>query len=192
MLPFRKLFVSLLLHFSLLLLLTFSAKAQRGLSLSAVMGTAINPTLDINGEQVKNTYGFLFHTEATYTFTIYKKLYGEAGLATRLILSSGEIDNISYNAQTLRVQMPLKLGCQITQKWTAALGVAFQNSKDVLESDFRERYFWRPNLVAEAKYFWTKKWFIKGSFNYLIRNLPEGYLVNDPKVGLLFGIGRHL
>jgi hypothetical protein len=85
--------------------------------------------------------------------------------------------------------MPLKVGYRLSPQWSLTLGAAIQNNKDLLKSDFREPYFWRTNLIVEGKYLWKEKYFISSSLNYEARNVPEGYLLNDPKIGVLMTLG---
>ena len=127
-----------------------------------------------------------------YEFRIYKKLYGETGLNGRAIFATGKIRGNSYNAKTLRLRLPIKLGWTISEKWKVASGIAIQNNKDFTLIDLREKYFWRCNLLLEGKYDWKRKWFLVANMNYELRKLPDAYFLNDPRLFLTVGVGRKI
>jgi len=124
-----------------------------------------------------------------YRFQIWKRLFGQVGLGSRYIYASGKIDGISFRSTTIRLQMPLKFNYPLSERWIIGIGTSIQNNKDLLKSDFREPYFWRANLILEGTYFWLDRWYCKGSLFYEGRNVPDAYLINDPKIGILFGLG---
>lgn len=178
------------LLYSLILLFLPFGNAQSGFHLQGNTGLGLNPTISLNGNKLKNAYSTIFDFSTTYQFRLFRKIYSEIGLGGRYLFSSGKLGELSYTAHTLKMQMPLNLVYQLSHKWGVATGLLLRNTKEVLDSDFREKYFWRLGLTGEGRYFWKPKWSLTFGFSYELRDIPKGYFVDDPKTAVLFGL-RH-
>jgi len=179
-------------YYALLILLFCYGKnlGQNSFSIPLKIGYGINAPININDNEVKNANGFVLQFGVEYEFKLFKKLYAETGLAGRAIFASGKIQGSSYIAQTLRARLPLKIGWILSDKWKVASGIVIQNNKDFITIDLREEYFWRQNLIVEGKYSWKKKWYWIADVNYELRDLPNAFFINDPKLIVTVGVGR--
>ncbi|MFT5168944.1 MAG: outer membrane receptor protein involved in Fe transport [Saprospiraceae bacterium] len=182
----------------LLILIIFyavlSVQAQSKYAIFLNSGYTYNESLELNGEEVKNSLGYVFTLGLTYKAITYKSIYAEIGLAGKTIFSSGKVDGRFYNARTFRVAMPVKFVFPIADKWEVSSGVVVQNNVDFSEFDLRlrDKYSWRINFLAEAKYRLNSRWYLTAGLRLNMRKIPDAYFVNDPKKAILIGIGKRI
>jgi hypothetical protein len=177
-------------YFLLFLLFSFGKSwGQNNFSIPLKIGYGFNSSISLNEDETSNVNGIIIQSGLEYEFKIYKKFFAETGLAGRAIFAFGGTENSTYKAQTLRLRLPIKLGWTISEKWKVASGIAIQNNKDFTTIDLREKYFWRCNLLFEGKYNWVRNWFWVANINYELRDLPNAYYLNDPRLIISLGIG---
>jgi len=176
----------------LFLIVVALGKTQVGFHFIGNAGLGFNTPITLNGDKLKSAYSTIFDMNATYQFKFFKKSYAEVGLGGRYIFSSGKLGELPFKAHTLKMQMPVNLLYQLSKKWGLATGLILRNTKEVLDSDFREKFFWRLGLTGEGRYTWKSKWYLTCGISYELRNIPTGYFLNDPKMALLIGLRRKL
>lgn len=181
-------------YYSLIILLFCFGKSwgQSNFSIPLKIGYGFNSSINLNEDKINHASGLIIQTGVEYEFKIYKHLFIETGIGGRAIRAYGKTKGNSFEAKTLRLRLPIKIGWAISEKWKAASGIAFQNNKDFTTIDLREKYYWRCNFLLEGKYNWTKEMFLVANINYELRDLPDAFFINDPRSVISFGIGRKL
>ena len=167
-------------------------QAQKGFIVHLKTGYTFNSKIELNNQPVRKSRGFVIDFGGTYSFNVYKKWYSEFGLAGRTIFSSGEINQISFDASTLRALMIANVGFQMSNQWKIYTGVVFQNNNDFVKTDLRIKYFWRLNHIVGTRYVINPKWNLTSSWSFDLRNLPDSFLINDPKFLFQIGVERQL
>ncbi len=182
---------SLLITISILFVLTGQAQSKHALFLST--GYTYNTSIRINGEEVKDSEGYVLNYGLNYRILQFKTFSTEIGLAGKTIFSSGELRRERFSANTLRLAMPIKFVVPVSKKWSATSGFIFQNNVDISEFDFRlrDKYSWRVDFATEARYTINKYWYLTGGFALNLRDMPDAYFINDPKASFQIGIARH-
>jgi len=68
-----------------------------------------------------------------------------------------------------------------------------QNNADFnsLDLRLRNKYDWRYNLFGETKYWIKEDWYVTASGNFNLRNIPDPFFINDPKVTFLGKRKKH-
>jgi len=175
-----------------ILMLSFRMQAQNGFTIHLKTGYGFNPEMDLNNQTVRKSRGLTIDFGSTYKAFIFKKWYAEIGLGGRTIFSSGKLGELSFEAQTLRALMIANVGFEISDKWEVFTGLVLQNNKDFTEISFMEKYFWRLNQTVGARYVIAPKWNLTSNWSFDLRNLPDPFLVNDPKFLVQIGIEKQL
>ena len=176
----------------IIFVLALKMYAQNGFISHIKTGYAFNSKIELNNQAVRKSRGYTIDFGGSYKIIVFKKWYSEFGLAGRTIFSSGEIDEISFNATTLRALMIGNVGFQISNQWEIYTGVVFQNNNDFTKIDFRVKYFWRLNHITGTRYAIAPKWYLTSSWSFDLRNLPDPFLINDPKFLFQIGVERQL
>ena len=168
--------------------------AQARHTIFLTTGYTYNNFVEINKEEVLNSNGFLLALGFNYKLFTFKKTYTEIGLAAKSIFSSGILNDNRFNAQTLRLAMPLKVTYPLSNKWEASGGFIFQNNVDIGELDFklRDKYSWRVDMLVEAKYLLNEHWYSTAGLTMNLRSIPDPYFINDPKIAFLIGIAKRI
>jgi hypothetical protein len=178
----------------ILLSITLSAQNTFKHSLGLDLGYTFNPEPKIDDQIVTNNQGAFTTLSWTFRLFQYKPFHGEMGLAAKTIFSSGVMNDLSFQAITLRIGMPVSIGYRLSEKWTFALGAFLQNNVDLDEFDLRlrDKYSWRMNAVPEIRYHLHTDWTLqlKGHFN--VRKMPTTYVIQDPNMGLSLGVSKRI
>ncbi len=176
----------------LILLPVLSAYAQKKHSFFLNTGYTFNKSIELNEEAVKNSQGLLFNFGGVKKLFSYKENSFELGLAFKTIFTSGQVEDLKFNASTLRIMMPVRFVFPVTKKWQLATGILFQNNEDLRTLDWklRNKYDWRYDVFGEIKFFFKEDWFLTASGNFNLQKIPDPYFINDPKVAFSIGIGK--
>ena len=184
----KYLFLVLLFH------LINETQAQPKHSFSLNTGYAFNTSIELDGEAVEKSRGYILNLGFSYRLFKNKWMYSEIGLSGKSIFSSGNLDNRSFNGKTLRLAIPINLVFPIsTKKLQFSTGVILQNNVDFSKFDFRLRdnYSWRINALLETRYLLKNQMYLMIGVNWNLRNnIPDSYFVNDPKISFLVGISK--
>jgi len=167
-------------------------QAQIKMLVSAKTGYAFNASIEINNEIINNSRALDFEIETALKVYFLKNIFTEGGIAGRLILATGTVNNNNFNSQTTRILSPIRLGIRITKKWDASIGVTFQNNVDLTGINSKINFFWKKNYTLKGNYQYKNKWSFLGELSYSANNIPDVFLVNDPKIVIFFGITRIL
>lgn len=184
-----------LIKYYFLVILFFGYEKSWGQSSFAIplkIAYGINSPINLYQDTVGYASGMIIQSGITYELSIRQKFFVETGIAGRVIFAFGKIKGNCFDARTLRLRIPVKLGYNLSNKWKIASGITLQNNKDFGRTDIREKHFWRCNLLLEGKYNWKKKWLWIAHLNYELRNLPNAYFINDPQLILGLGIARKI
>ena len=157
-------------------------------------GYTYNTPIELDEEAVENSQGFLFRLGGVKKMFFYKENYFELGLATKIVFASGEIGGESFDATTLRIEIPAKFVFPVAPRWEVATGFIIQNNADFnsLDLRLRNKYDWRYNLFGEVKYWIKEDWYLTTSGNFNIRSIPDPFFINDPKVAFSVGVGKRV
>ncbi len=179
--------------FLVLLCMTESAAAQARHTLYGNMGYTFNQSAESDAD-IKNTKGFAFTLGGRYRLFSIKKVDVEIGLAAKTILAAGKLDSISYSSSTLRMAVPVRFSVPLSEKWGASGSFIFQNNVDFRQFDLRlrDKYSWRLDFLGEANYQLNDKWYLTAGLSVSLRNLPDPFLINDPKTAILVGVARRV
>jgi len=157
-------------------------------------GYTFNTPIELNEQPVEDSKGFLFRIGGVKKIFSYKENYFEMGLIVKTVFASGEISGDEFNASTLRIGFPLKFVFPITPKMELSTGFIIQNNADFnsLDLRLRNKYDWRYDAFGEIKYWVNQDWFVTASGNINLRNIPDPFFINDPKVTFLVGVGKRV
>lgn len=157
-------------------------------------GYTYNSPIELNEESVKNSQGFLFTIGGVKKLFSYKENYFELGVAAKTVFATGEIGGEKFNASTVRLAIPAKLVFPIAEKWEISTGIILQNNMDFnrLDLRLRNKYDWRFDVFGETKYWVNQDWFLSASANFNIKNIPDPFFINDPKVAFVVGVGKRV
>jgi len=183
------------LHFFLLLILyPILGHTQARHSFFFNTGYTYNTPIELNEEAVEDSRGFLFTIGGVKKIFSYKENYFEMGLAVKTVFASGEIGGDEFNASTLRIAIPAKFVFPVAPKWEVATGFIIQNNADFnsLDLRLRNKYDWRYDVFGEIKYWVKEDWFVTASGNFNLRNIPDPFFINDPKVAFSVGVGKRV
>ena len=181
----------------ILLLILFScisASAQKKHSFFLNTGYTYNRSIELNEQTIENSQGYLFTLGGTKKLFSYNEYSFELGLAVKTIFSSGQVADLSFDAATLRVTVPVRFVFPVAEKWQLATGLIIQNNEDLntLDWKLRNKYDWRYDVFGEVKFFFREDWFLTTSVNFNPQNIPDPFLLNDPKVAFSIGIGKSI
>jgi len=125
-------------------------------------GYTFNPALQLNGDAVEESRGYVVTAGLMYRMFSYKKIHTEIGLAAKSIFSSGTVNDESYYTSALRLAMPLKFTVALSDQWEVSSGFSFQNNVEIRKVDFRlrDKYSWRVDFLTEARYLLNERWFL--------------------------------
>lgn len=183
----KRFILFIIIHFFLI-----KIQAQPGFLFHLKTGYAFNPKIDLNNQLIKESKGLVVDFGGAFKIPVYKKLYTEFGITGRTIFSSGKVEDTDFDAQTLRILFSPQLGFQLSKQWEIYSGVVFQNNKDFSKTDLREKFFWRANYTLGTRYEIAEKWYLSGEGSFDLRNVPDPFLINDPKFLFLIGLARRL
>ncbi len=172
----------------------FSASSQKKHSFFLNTGYTYNRSIQLNEQAVENSRGYLFTLGGAKKLFFYKEYSFELGLAVKTIFSSGQIGDLSFNAATLRVTVPVRFVFPVAEKWQLATGFIIQNNENLntLDWKLRNKYDWRYDVFGEVKFFFREDWFLATSVNFNPQNIPDPFLLNDPKVAFSIGMGKSI
>lgn len=173
----------------LLFALNGSAQSKRAIFLQT--GYTFNNSIVLNEEIVEASKGYSVDAGFTYRFFTRKWMSSEIGVSGKTIFATGRIQQHSFKATTFRLTIPLKLVFPIPNtKFAIANGVIFQNNVDFTEFDFRlrDKYSWRVNYSLEGRYVLNPKTSLLIAWHSNLRNIPDPYFVNDPKMSIVIGL----
>jgi len=175
-----------------LILSAFELIAQTRFTVFANSGYSFSNTLQLNDEKVKNSRGYVLTFGGRIKLFSIKNKYVETGLAGKTIFAIGNVNGKKFNSTTLRLVFPLQIFFPLTEKWTFSTGFNFQNNIDLTTTDLKlgDKYLVRVDYVVGGKYLLTNHWFLTGSVNLNIRNIPDSYFLNDPKFAILVGVEK--
>jgi len=182
------------LVFPLLLLLPiFGLNAQSTYSIYLNSGYTFNTSILINEEEVENSNGLIINAGILQRLLSWKNISTEIGLGTKTIFTGGKVNGIQFDARTLRFAIPIKL--KITtpnKKWGLASAFVFQNNVDISRIDFklRDKYSWRYDLLFELQRRLKKRLYFTAGFNLNLGDIPDAFLINDPKYSIVLGVIR--
>lgn len=183
------------IYFPLVFIILFviNGQGQSKHSFFLYTGYTYNDYVEINGEEVKNSEGYLLNFGLNYRVLDFNFFSTEIGFAGKTIFSFGKIGNDRFSANTLRLAMPIKFITPVSKNWSAVTGFMFQNNVDASEFDIRlrDKYSWRVDFTIEARYSINEKWFLSGGFAINLRDTPDAYFINDPKASFMIGLARH-
>ena len=183
-----------LLVFLLLILYPFLGHTQPKHSFSFNTGYTYNTPIELNEQAVEDSKGFLFTVGGVKKMFSYKENYFEAGLVVKTVFASGKIGGEKFKASTLRIAFPAKFVFPVAQKLELATGFIIQNNADFnsLDLRLRNKYDWRYDVFGEVKYWVKEDWFLTASGNFNVRDIPDPFFINDPKVTFLVGVGKRV
>ncbi len=176
----------------LILLPVFSASAQKKHSFFLNTGYTFNKSIKLNEEVVKNSQGLLFNFGGVKKLFFYKGNSFELGFALKTIFTSGQVDDLRFNATTLRITIPVRFVFPVNKNWQLATGILFQNNEDLRSLDWklRNKYDWRYDVFGEIKFYFKEDWFLTASANVNLQKIPDPFFINDPKAAFSIGIGK--
>ncbi len=179
----------------ILIFISFEAYSQSKHSLFINTGYTYNDLIKLNDVVVEKSKGYILTVGLTYRAFSLKYLFGEIGLSGKGIFSSGKVDGVSFSANTLRLAVPTKIVIPTSnKKWMFVSGFVFQNNVDVSKIDFRlrDKYSWRVDFLLETRYRIKNQWYLSTGITSNIRNIPDPFFINDPKISILFGINKSI
>ncbi len=178
----------------LLLLPIVSAYAQKKHAFFLSTGYTNNTSIKLKGQTIGNSQGYLFTLGGVKKLISYKDHSFELGFALKTIFTSGQIDDLQFNASTLRVTVPVRFVFSVAEKWQLATGFIIQNNEDLntLDWKLRNKYDWRYDVFGEIKFFFKKDWFLTTSGNFNLKKMPDPFFINDPKAAFSIGIGKNI
>ena len=171
-----------------------AAQAQPKHSFFFNSGYTYNTPIELNEQVVENSQGFLFTIGGVKRLLSFRKNSFESGFGLKTVFVSGEIGGDKFTASTLRILIPARFVFPIADKWEMATGINIQNNVDFNTVDYRLRnkYDWRYNVFGELKYFFKEDWFLTTSASFNLREVPDPFFINDPKVAFLVGVGKRV
>lgn len=175
----------------LVLLPIFGLHAQSKHSVYVNTGYTFNSSILLNEEEVENSNGFVLNVGALFQVFKFKNWSTEIGFGGKSIFSYGKVNNIRFDSRTLRFAIPGKIKYRTSdEKWGFAGGLAFQNNVDISRIDFklRDKYSWRYNMLFELQYLMLEKFYLATGFSYNLGDMPDAFLVNDPKYSMMIGV----
>ncbi|MFT4755160.1 MAG: hypothetical protein ACI85Q_002726 [Salibacteraceae bacterium] len=187
----KKIYLFLAITFCLLHI----SQAQNRISFFLNTAYTFNNSVELLGEEVEKSTGYSLDLGMTYKFIRSKVVFTEIGLSGKTIFSSGRLHGRRFEATTYRMTIPLKVVFPLpNKKIQFSGGFVFQNNVDYTKLDFllEDRYSWRVNFLLETRYLLQRQWYLTGGFSWNIRNIPDAYFINDPKVALVIGIIRNI
>lgn len=173
------------------LLFAVNGQAQSKRAVFFQTGYAFNNNIALNEEIVEKSKGYSVDVGFTYRFFTRKWLSSEIGVSGKTIFASGRIQAHSFKATTFRLTVPLKFVFPLPNtKFTLSSGFIFQNNVDFTEFDFRlrDKYAWRVNYCLEGRYLLNPKTSLLFAWHNNLRNIPDPYFVNDPKMAIVIGL----
>jgi len=184
-------FIFLLL---VVLVVPISSLAQLRHTLYGNVGYTFSPDIELGRGEVKKSRGTMLTLGGRWRIFTYKKTEMEIGLAAKSVLASGLIDDRSFRAATLRMAVPIRVAVPINNLWGVSGSFVFQNNVDFRELDLRlrDKYSWRVDFLTEANYQLNDRWSMSAGLSLNLRQIPDSYFVNDPKISILFGIARRI
>lgn len=176
-----------------LLLFALNGHTQSKRSVFLNTGYTFNNKIELNEEIVEKSKGYSVDVGFTYRFFTRKWLSSEIGFSGKTIFATGSIQQRSFKATTFRLTVPLKFSFPIPNtKYTLSSGFIFQNNVDFTEFDFRlrDKYAWRVNYCLEGRYLLTPQTNLLLAWHSNLRNIPDPYFVNDPKMAIIIGLTK--
>ena len=172
-----------------------SSQAQTKISYFFNSSYAFNNSIELLGEEVERSRALSLDLGATYRFFTRKVFFTEIGLSGKTIFARGQLENRAFGSTTFRVTMPLKIVFpRFDKKTQFAGGFVFQNNVDFsrITRLVEDKYSWRVNLLLETRYLLRAPWYLTGGFSLNLRNIPDSYFINDPRISFAIGVVRTL
>lgn len=173
------------------LLFTLNGQAQSKRTIFFQTGYTFNNSIVLNEEIVEKSKGYSVDAGFAYRFFTSKWMSSEIGVSGKIIFASGKMQQCSFKATTFRLTVPLKFVFPIpNSKYAISSGFIFQNNVDFTEFDFRlrDKYAWRVNYCLEGRYLLNPKTSLLLAWHNNLRNIPDPYFVNDPKMAIVIGL----
>tara|TARA_B110000114_G_C15064777_1_gene386906 strand:+ start:19 stop:576 length:558 start_codon:yes stop_codon:yes gene_type:complete len=166
--------------------------SQKNTSIEVFSGVGFNKDLTLINEVVNNYYSTTFQLNANYRFKITKVFFAETGIGTQWYFSSGAIGISKFNATTLRIKIPILVGRTLFKKVSIAAGIAISNNRDFDKFDYRADYNLRTSLLIKGNYSITNNFDVLLLIQKNLSDIPDLYLLNQPKLDLSIGISYKL
>ncbi|WP_196896005.1 hypothetical protein [Aureivirga marina] len=180
------------LLFILFVFAFFGMNAQTKFNVEAHLGYAFNNDLYMNQEKISSNTVLMTQLGANVQIPIYKGIYGETGIYGKLYFAEGEVRNSSYNAKTLRLDIPFLLGYHFLEKYRISSGFSLSNNRDFNELNISKENNVRVNFLIKGGYAFHKKWQIVALFQRNLRTTPDLFLLNEPRTTISVGISYAL
>ena len=178
----------------LLLLPLVAAYGQKKHTFFLNAGYTYNRSIELNEQAVENSQGYFFTAGGAKKLLSYKGYSFELGFTIKTIFASGQVDDLKFNATTLRLMLPVRFVFPVSKRWQLATGILFQNNEDLRTLDWklRNKYDWRYDVFGEIKFLLGNDWFLTASGNINLQKIPDPFFINDPKIAFSIGIGKSI
>ncbi len=181
-------------HFFLsFIFFTFNGSAQSKRAIFLQAGYTFNNSIVLKEEIVQASKGYSIDAGFTYRFFSRQWMTSEIGISGKIIFATGRMQQHTFQAATFRLTVPLKFVVPIPYtKFAIASGFLFQNNVDFTEFDFRlrDKYSWRVNYALEGRYLLNPTTNLLIAWHSNLRNIPDPYFVNDPKMAIVIGLTK--
>lgn len=181
------------LYLLFLLLCVYSSQAQSKHAIFINTGYAFNDKIELKEAILEKSKGYSIDAGFTYQFFTRKFIVAEIGLSGKMIFATGKLPQHAFQATTFRLTAPLKFTYPIPKtKLSLSSGFIFQNNVDFPEFDLRlrDKYAWRVNYLLEVRYLLNPQINLILAWHANLRNIPDPYFINDPKMAIVFGVTK--
>ena len=182
-------------HLCLLVLLAYfhQSYAQSKHTLFLNTGYAFNDDIELKESLIQKSQGYNIDLGFTYRFFTHKQWASEIGLSGKTIFATGSLSENTFRATTFRITAPLKFTYRLPRtNFAITSGFIFQNNVDFTEFDFRlrDKYAWRVNYLLELRYALNTQVNLTLAWHSNLRNIPNPYFINDPKMAIIIGVTK--
>ena len=172
--------------FTIFLLVSYISSSQNIYQVELNVGSAFQSETKLNNQEVEKYNAFEVRFGSGIHRSINDKLHCELGVFGKYNRCYGEIKQVTFISNSLKLQLPILLGYKLHDKWAVNVGLGIENNRDKM--DFKKEDNLRYDFLSKIAYKMSNSIQILFYSNWALSSVPNIYAISNPKKGLNLGV----